>query len=103
MTLAVRPKTYISENRQERSTLFNEQVLTMHVSDLHICVRRDHDSWIAVEGTTGMFGEGDDQESALNDLVQSLYALRDDLRADRSRLAEHLIAQLQALEGSLST
>lgn len=67
---------------------------------LEIVVEWDADQYVAVEGLTNMFGEGDSPPEALEDLVLSLRELRDALAIDDGRLAPDLQEQLEVLRAS---
>ncbi len=58
----------------------------------------DEGQWVAVEGFTGMFGEGDTKDEAFADIVRGLFKLRAELAAHRDSLSARLRDRLAALE-----
>ncbi len=58
----------------------------------------DRDQWVALEDSTGLFGEGDDPEAAVLDLFTALVDHVRDLRAHAGRLAPEFERELVALE-----
>jgi hypothetical protein len=56
------------------------------------------DQWLAEESFTAMYGEGDTQEQAWDDLVRSLLHLMADLGTNAATLSPRLKDQLRELE-----
>lgn len=65
---------------------------------LRVEVVHDEGQWVAVEGFTGMFGEGDTREDAVADLGRGLIDLRRELSAHRDNLSPRLQNHLVAIE-----
>lgn len=57
--------------------------------------------WVAVDDVAGEYGEGDTCAEAVQDLIVSLFEIRDVLRERHDRLSRHLVLKLQKLEDSL--
>lgn len=97
-------RPHVEEAHNENSALslvVGDQVAWLAIGALTIEVRPENDQYIALEHETGMFGEGDDVEEAMIDLLTSLHEHRDDLLAHEPRLSRHLQHQLEALTRSL--
>jgi hypothetical protein len=73
------------------------------LGDLAIAVHPEDGEWVAIESRTGMFGEGDSDIEALEDLLRSLYELRGDLAAEYPILSDRLRSQFDLLARSLPT
>lgn len=65
---------------------------------LRVTIVYEDDQWVAVEGYTGMFGEGDTKGEAVADLGRGLVGLREELAMHREDLTERLQDQFAALE-----
>jgi hypothetical protein len=64
---------------------------------LRVTLVFEDNQWIAQEAFTAMFGEGDTQEAAMEDLFGSLTALFQELDANQDDLAPRLKGQLREL------
>jgi hypothetical protein len=63
----------------------------------------DEGQWVAVEGFTGMFGEGDTKSEAFTDLMRGLVDLRQELALHREALTPQLRDQLAAIEAVIGS
>ena len=77
--------------------LTGPRTLTYEVLGIRADMAWDLDQWVAVEPTTGLFGEGDDPQAALRDLVATLSSHVQDLEAHRGRMAPEYERQLAEL------
>ena len=58
--------------------------------------------WMALDGPTGMFGEGASREEALLDLVASIGTMLAELTADRERLSPEVMDDLRRFRAALA-
>jgi hypothetical protein len=59
------------------------------------------DGWLAIEHTTGVFGEADGFYDAADDLRSRLEELKEALQRDRERLDALMLERLEYLEATL--
>lgn len=67
------------------------------IGKLVLEVAWDEDQYVAVEPISGLFGEGDDVEEAVVDLIASIRTLWRQLAGERDNLSEHMERQFRTL------
>lgn len=96
--------TVLTNDLHQRPVIHQEPAQLIYLlGGLAIAIHHDNGEWEAIEGKTGMFGEGDSELEALEDLLRSLYELRGDLASEYPILSDRLRAQLELLAQSLPT
>lgn len=71
--------------------------ITYDILGIRVLLSWDLDQWVAVEPGTGLFGEGDEPNDALRDLMSTLLDHARDLQAHRGRMAPEYEGQLAKL------